>query len=126
MADAQRYSNILVYREGTLLTEENEVTVTRDFANKGVVTVAKGLSGYVKGAPVMKVSIRNAVPAKGVEYDPGPDGASATPKEYTFVRGSQSLTNKFVVMSDDTGHKAGDESHLNFDLEGPVAQWQQL
>jgi hypothetical protein len=124
MSEAQRYANLLVYREGTLLTEENQVTIRRDFANKGVTTTARGLAGYVKGAPVMHITLRNAVPAKGVEYDPGPDGASATPKQYTLIRGAQSLTGKFVVMTDESSHQAGNESELNFDLEGPLVQWQ--
>ncbi len=126
MSDAQRYTNMTVLREGSLLTEENQVTIQRDFANKGVTTVARGLAGYVKGAPMMHISIRNVVPAKGVEYDPGPDGASATPREYTFIRGAQSLTGKFVVMKDESGHQAGGETSLDFDLEGPLVQWQAI
>jgi hypothetical protein len=126
MSESKLYSNILVHREGSLLTEENQVRISRDFANKEIVTVARGFAGIVKGAAITRVNIQNAVPAKGVEYDPGPDGASATPKTYTFIRGNQQLTGKFIVMNDESSHQANGESTLNYDLVGPPTQWEVL
>jgi|WetSurMetagenome_2_1015567.scaffolds.fasta_scaffold02064_15 hypothetical protein len=126
MAESKYYSNIIVLREGTLLTEENQVRITRDFANREIFTVARGLAGIVKGAAIMRINIRNAVPAKGVEYDPGPDGAAAKPKEFTFIRGAQQLTGKMIVMQDETSHQANNESELNFDMVGPLTQWEPL
>lgn len=124
--ESKQYANIIVYRDGVLLTEENKVKITRDFGNKEIITTARGFAGTVKGAAIMKVDITNAVPAAGVEYDPGPDGETAIPHDWTFIRGGQQITAKLIVMSDDTDHSAGGESSLSFSLVGPSAQWQQL
>ena len=123
---SRQYANIIVAREGTQITEETSIRVSRDFANKPVKTVARGFAGTVKGGPMMRVQIRNAVPAAGVEYDPGPDGASATPRTWTFIRGGQHLTAAMVVETDDTEHSVDNETVLNFDLVGPMQQWAAL
>lgn len=122
----RRYTNIQVLHKGALLTEENQVRISRDFGNKEVITTARGFAGVVKGAALMRISIRNAVPAKGIEFDPGPAGYSATAEEFTFIRGSQTMTGRFIIVTDETSHQANNESELSFDLIGPLVQWEQL
>jgi hypothetical protein len=126
MSESKLYAPILAHREGVLLTEENQIDITRDFANKEIITVARGFAGIVKGAAITRVTVRNAVPMKGVEYDPGPDGASGKAREWTFIRGAQQLTGKFIILQDKTSHQASNESDLNFDLVGPPTQWEAL
>ena len=122
----QQYSNLLVYRQGTLLTEENKITISRDFANEGVITTAKGWAGTAKGAPTTKVEINSWVPAVGVEYDPGPDGVSARPINWTFIRGAQQMTVALVVKNDSTDHAAGSTAGIAFSLEGGLSEWKPL
>lgn len=126
MASGRLYTNIEVFREGALLTEENSVRITRDAGIKEVFTTARGFAGISKGAAMMKVQIRNAVPAAGVEYDPGRDMATASLVEFTFFRAGKQMTGKFYVMQDETEHSVSAESQLSFDLVGPMQQWESL
>ncbi len=126
MAETKTYSNLLVFRQGSLLTEENKITITRDFANEGVTTTARGWAGTAKGAPTTKVEINNWVPAKGVEYDPGPDGESSELIDWTFIRGAQQMTVALVVKNDGTDHAAGSAAGLSFSLEGGPSRWKPL
>lgn len=124
MADTKLYSDIQVYVEGALLTEENHVTVTRDANFKEVDTVARGFAGVSRGSGRTTLQIRNAVPAAGVEFDPGSYMKALQTVEITLFRAGAQLTGKFYVRTDTSEHSVNAESSLNFDAIGPFVDWQ--
>ena len=121
MSSIQQYANAVVYLDGALATEENQVSVTREYALQHVATVAKGFAGATRGAPTMRVQIRNAVPKSGFEFDPGAKANAMEPVEVTVFVGGKKITQKMLVDSDSLSGGVNSSTEFNFDLIGPWA-----
>jgi hypothetical protein len=67
----QIYSSSAVYINNSQLTENASVTVDRESGMQRVLTIAKGFAGVSPGARLAMVTIKNAVPSVGFEFDPG-------------------------------------------------------
>lgn len=117
------YSDIPVYIDGALATEENKVQIERDAGNQEVVTVARGFAGVSPGAMMMRVTVTQAIPAAGFENNLGKKMAARTPVEFTAFCGGQKITQKMYVMSDSLSGGANEKSDMSFVLHGPWADF---
>lgn len=121
----QLYALISVYVNGALLAEEATVRVRRDTRAQEVNTVAKGFAGLSPGAQKTMITVENAVPAAGLEFDPSQFLKSLSVVELTLARpDGKTLTSKGFITSDDMSHSVNTESRLSFEFEGEPAVWQ--
>jgi hypothetical protein len=130
MSQAQIYSKVLVYINGSLLTENADVKLTRNAGLLPVNTTYKGFAGFTQGAPFIEVEVGNAVPLAGFEYDPGQDEDDVVNNggfsfvTITLVAAGQTLTSDGGITGDDLSYAINTESKLNFRFHGEFADWQ--
>ncbi len=124
MADLQLYSKASVYLNGSLLSEESDVTVKRMTGAQVVKTVAKGFSGLSPGAEMLSISVTNAVPSTDFEYNPGSDMKDLNVVEVTIFAAGRTLTSKGFITDDNFAHGAEAQSKLSFEFTGQYADWE--
>lgn len=124
MADLQLYTKASVYIDGALLAEESDVTVKRMTGAQVVKTVAKGFSGLSPGAPMLQISVTNAVPSTDFEYNPGSDMSDLVVKEVTIFAAGRTLTSKGFITDDNFSHASESQSKLSFEFTGQFADWE--
>lgn len=117
------YTNVPVYIDGALATEQNEVKVDRDLGNIPNVTTANGFAGVTPGAAQMTISLRNAVPAAGFENKLGGKAIARETVKLTILAGGATLTQNMYVMSDSLDGGAGKATELSYVFHGPWAKW---
>lgn len=71
MSSIVNYALLFVTVDGQLLTEAGSVSFTRNGGGINVFTMAKNFAGVSPGANSCQVQIENAIPAAGLELDPG-------------------------------------------------------
>lgn len=118
------YTDIKVYADGALLTQQNQVQLSLDSGNKEVMTTALGFAGISPGAGITRAQIRNAILATGVEFNPIALMKSRRTVELTFFLAGQQITGDFFIMSATLSHAANAESELNFDCMSSLADLQ--
>lgn len=123
MAATKLYTNIQVYIDGALATEQNEVQVGRDLGNIPNITTANGFSGVTPGAAQMTISLRNAVPASGFENKLGAKAIARETVKITLLAGGATLTQNMYLMSDSVDGGASKASELSYTFHGPWAKW---
>lgn len=121
---AQLYSNASVYINGALLVEQVDVTVDRKSGAIVQLTQAKGFAGMSPGAAMMEVSFDNAVPATGMEYDPGDDMQNLRTVAITVFAGGASLTSTGFVTEDTFKKAVNKEASLSMKMTCDFAIWQ--
>jgi hypothetical protein len=126
MSQAQLYTKVLVYVNGSLLTENADVKITRNSGLLPVNTTYRGFAGFTQGAPFIEIEIGNAVPLAGFEYDPGTDEQNANFVNLTLVAAGQTLSSDGGIMGDDLSYAINTESKLNIRFHGEFADWQSL
>lgn len=124
MSDLQLYTKAQVYVGGSLLSEEADVSVKRMTGAQVVKTVAKGFAGLSPGAPMLQVSISNAVPAVDFEYNPGTNMLDLDVVEITVFAAGRTLTSKGFVTDDNFSHAVETQSKLAFEFTGQFADWE--
>lgn len=128
MANLQQYAKATLYWNGSPLAEEASVTIKRASNAQIVKTVAKGFAGMSQGAPMVNISVSNAVPSAGFEMDPGDFIMQNLVGQLTVVLGdySLSLTANGFITDDNFSHAVDTASKLDFDfVTGPVL-WSRL
>jgi hypothetical protein len=123
MANLQLYTAAYVYVDGALLAEEASVTVNRATNSQPVSTVAKGYAGESPGAPTVEISVDNAVPAAGFEFNPGGKMEGLREVEFTVFAAEQTMTFKGFITSDTFNHAINAESKLSFTARGSFSDW---
>jgi hypothetical protein len=124
MANLETYTKATVYVNSSLLSEEASVTIKRMSGAQPVKTTAKGLAGFSPGAPMMTISVSNAVPSADFELDPGPMIASIETVEVTIFAAGRTLTTKGAILDDNFSHAVETASKLDFEFTGQMAQWE--
>jgi len=120
----QLYSLLYATIEGSLLTEEASINITRSTNSQPVNTVAKGYAGESPGAPMVEIDIDNAVPAADFEFDPGDNMATLTPAEVGVVGpGGKRLVAKGFIISDTLKHAVNSESMQGIKFRGRMPGW---
>ena len=112
----QKYSNALVMLEGSLLTEENSVSIDKKSGLNPVHTVAKGFAGASQGAPEMTVRVDNAVPSADFEYLPDADVLEGKVVEITIFMAGKQTTAKGFIMDVSYSHAVNSEAKMSFNV----------
>jgi len=118
------YSKAQVYVNGGLLSEEASVTIKRTTGAQIIKTVAKGFAGVSPGAPMVEISISNAVPSADFELDPGSFMLALEPAEVTVFAAGKTLTSKGFILDDNFSHGVETPSKLDFNFTGGFAEWE--
>lgn len=124
MADLQLYTKASIYKDGSLLSEEADLTVKRMTGAQVAKTVAKGFAGLSPGAPMIQISVTNAVPATDFEYNPGSNMANLDVVEITVFAAGRTLTSKGFITDDNFSHAVETPSKLSFEFTGQFADWE--
>jgi hypothetical protein len=124
MANLETYTKAVVYVNSSLLSEEASVTIKRMSGAQPVKTTAKGLSGFSPGAPMMTISVSNAVPSADFELDPGKMIEGVEIAEVTIFAAGRTLTSKGAILDDNFSHAVETASKLDFEFTGQFAQWE--
>lgn len=108
-----------VYVNGTLLTEECNVTIKRIGGGIVVKTVAKGYAGRSPGAPMTMITVRNAVPAADFELNPGQFINQTGEVEVSVFAAGKTLTVVGEIIDHNFDDVAKELSNLlRFDFRG--------
>lgn len=120
----QQYTVLYCTIQNALLSEHGKLSVKRSNGAALVKTVAKGLAGISKGAGMVEVSVENAVPAAGFEYDAGDVIEGLVPIEIGVV-GPAGKELKFTgyIMEDDLSHAVDSASSYSFSAVGNFAKF---
>ena len=118
------YTVALCLVDGSLLTQEAQVTINRDSRAQEVNTVAKGFGGLSPGAAIMHIDVENAVPSSDFEINPGKYFVKFLKVvEVTFFAAGRTLTAKGFIPKDDFRHGVNQESKLSFHIVSEIADW---
>lgn len=124
-SNLQKYTLIFAVIGGNLLVEEIQATVDRTTNSQPVNTVAKGYSGESPGAAMTEISIENAIPSGGFEFDAGPYLASLTPVDVQVLGpGGTSVKGQCFIISDSVRHGVNQEARYSFRVRMPLALFQ--
>ena len=124
MANLDIYTKATVYVNSSLLSEEATVTVKRMSGAQPVKTTAKGLAGFSPGAPMLTISVSNAVPSADFELDPGKMISDLEVAEVTIFAAGRTLTSKGCILDDNFSHAVETASKLDFEFTGAMAHWE--
>ena len=112
----QLYSNAFVTINGSLLTEEASVTVTKNSGLNPVMTVAKGFAGMSQGAATAEIDVDNAVPSADFEFNPDKFMRSGSTVEVgVIMAGRQTVFVGFITTAT-YSHSVNAESKLSFKI----------
>jgi hypothetical protein len=124
MSSLQQYTLLFEYVDGGLLAQEHSVTIDRVTNSQPISTVAGGYSGESPGAAMIDVTVGNAVPAAGFEFDAGRKMAGLLPaKLYTLGPGGKQLKGECFIISDSLRHGTNQAADYSFKARGPFALW---
>jgi hypothetical protein len=114
--ELQQYSSSAVYINSSQLTENADVTVERDPGFQRVLTIAKGFAGVSPGARFAIVTIRNAVPAVGFEFDPGDAMEGLIPVSVQVFAADATFISTGFVERDTFKHAVNSEAMQDLSL----------
>jgi hypothetical protein len=120
----QLYTNAHVYINGSCLSQESSVTISRTTNAQDVITVVGGFSGQVEGAKMLELTVENAVPSADFEMNPGSFMSNLDVVEFTVVAAGRTLTTTGFINSDNFSHAANTESKLSFSAKCKFADWE--
>ena len=124
MSNVQLYTRALVTVDGSLLTEEANVTVTRNSGSQAVMTVSKGYAGESPGSGTVEIDVSSAVPAADFEFDPGEKMFGNESVEISVVAAGKTLTAVGFIISDNFKHAVNSESMLEFKFMGGISKFE--
>lgn len=118
----QLYTKVKVFVNGSPLSEEADVRLSRHSGLNPVHTIA-GFKGFSTGSPFLEIDVTNAVPNADFEYDPGADQENPNFVQITLQAAGRTLTSVGGIMGDDLSWSVNAESKLAFKFYGEFAQW---
>lgn len=108
-----------VYVNGTLLTEECNVTIKRIGGGIVVKTTVKGYAGESPNAPMTMITVRNAVPSVDFEFNPGLNIDRLKEVEVSVFAAGKTLTVVGEIIDHNFDDVAKELSNLlRFDFRG--------
>ncbi len=120
----QLYSSCEVYIDGAKATEETSVKVTFDSKASVIDTVSRGFAGVSPGSRMITLTVDNAVPSAGFEFDPTISIRDLQVREITLFAAGKTLTSKGFIMSSSFSHSVNAASTLSFEFSGDYATWE--
>ena len=122
-----QYARAVISVDGRDLFEEASVTINRLTNSQPVSTVHWGYNGETPGAPMVEVSVDNAVPASAIEFDPGSYMLTLSPvggpgpngvKFVIDVPGGPTLQFDGFIVTDNFAHAVNASSKITFTARG--------
>ena len=125
MSEFALYAQAAVLVDGLFLTQESSVTVARSTNSQAVNTVALGYAGESPGAPMVEITVRNAVPSADFELNPGKFMKKMQEVEIGVLGpGGKQLTARGFIISDNFQHAVNAEATLEFHFRGKFKEWE--
>lgn len=121
---AQLYTSSAVYINSAQLTENASVSIDRDAGFQRVLTIAKGFSGVSPGAKLAMMSISNAVPAAGFEFDPGDVMEGLIPVSVAVFAANSTFITTGFVEKDTFKHAVNQEAMLDISFICQFGKWE--
>lgn len=121
---AELYTNAALYINGAMMLQSVSVQISRKTNAQPQLTLAKGWAGMSPGAPMLEVTFSNAVPAAGMEYDPGAVMAALGTEAFTIFAGNASLTTTGFVTEDTFKKAVNSEASHDITMMCEFAEWQ--
>ncbi len=124
-SNVQLYTLLFFVGDGTLLSEEQDLSIARATNSQPVSTVAKGYSGESPGAGMVELDVTNAIPANGFEFDMGKKMAGLIPLDVQVLGpGGTSMRGKAFVVADTIRHGVNKEATYEFRARMSLALFQ--
>jgi hypothetical protein len=112
--DLQLYTNVFVFLNGQLLTQETSVTLEKKSNAKTITTLHKGFAGLSKGAGLIELTVDNAVPLKDLEFNVDFFVKSGDVIEIGSVLGARQTICKGFITDVTYSHATNDNTKLSF------------
>lgn len=120
----ETYTDARIDIRSSMLTEEASITLDRQSGAQRVFTVPKGFAGVSPGARLMELTVDNAVPSTGFEYDPGDDMEGFIEVPLTIYAAGKTLTTTGYVESDSFKHAVNSEAMQGLKMVLVWSLWQ--
>lgn len=106
-----------------LQLEMQSVTVKRSSGATGVDTAAKGFAGQSPGSPKMTISMQSAVPAAGMEFDPGTYIKSLDVADIVIFAAGKTLATSGFINDDTFSYSVNSEGKLDMEIVAQISEW---
>jgi hypothetical protein len=120
---AELYSNASVYIRSALLVESTSVTIDRKTGAQVVLTMAKAFAGMSPGAGMSEISFDNAVPAVGMEYDPGDDMKNMRVVPVSVFAGGKTFIASGFITEDTFKKAVNSEATISMKMTCDFGEW---
>jgi len=136
MSAPQLYTRVSVYINGSLLSQEASVKLTRNAGLLPALTSQLGWNGVTQGAAHLEIDIEELIPVAGFELNSssgqfqggGPQGTpGSAPQLVTLMLkldDGSTLSSDGFIMGDDLAHGVNQETKMNIRFQGQWADWQ--
>jgi hypothetical protein len=128
------YSNIVVYLDGKLLSEESSATINFKSGKQPVFTVTKGLAGFSLGADYDEIQLECNVPADDFEINPSQlihdtlaikqDPSYNVWHEITLIAASRTYTSSIFFTDASISHSVDGASKISLSGTAKPATFQ--
>jgi hypothetical protein len=118
------YTTARVYVNGSVLLEEAAVTIDRVAESTSIYTIGKGYAGEGAGAPMIELTVDNAIPSTGFEMDPGQFLGVMQQVNFAINAGDKTLQFDGFIIADNFQHAVNSNAKLSFKAKGFVANWE--
>ena len=118
------YTTANVYVNGSLLLEEAAVTIDRVAESTSIYTLGKGYAGEASGAPMLEMSVDNAIPSTNFELDSGKFLGPMQKVNFAVSAGDKTIQFDGFIIADNFSHAVNSSSKLSFKAKGFFADWE--
>lgn len=106
-----------------LQLEMQSFTIKRSSGATGVDTAAKGFAGQSPGSPKMTISVQSAVPAAGMEFDPGTYIKNLDVADIVIFAASRTLSTSGFINDDTFSYSVNSEGKIDMEIVAQMAEW---
>lgn len=121
MANLQLYTTAAVYLDDQLLSEAMSISVKTNGNHQSQKTLAKGYAGESKGAVTTEISVSNAVPQAGFEFDLQDRINNLIQSKITIFAASKTMTINGFFKSGTFDKAVDSEAKISFEFMGGEA-----
>ena len=104
--------------------EEAAVTIDRVTESHSIYTLGNGYAGEAAGAPMIELTVDNAVPSTNFELDAGQFMGVMQKVNFAVSAGSKALQFDGFIISDNFSHAVNNTSKLSFKAKGFFRNWE--
>ena len=118
------YTTANVYVNGSLLLEESGVVIDRVADSQSIYTLGRGYAGEASGAPMLELSVEEAIPSTDFELDPGRFMGTMQKVNFAISAGSKVLQFDGFIIADNFAHAVNTSAKLSFKAKGFFSNWE--